>query len=122
MADHVFRGAAEQHVLETGSAMRRCHNEVRALLRRPRANLLAGMPDLERRSDVDSVPGFFFKQLAHLTALRLFRLLQSERQIVARILVARHEILQSNGMEQNEGGIELFRELFGIAEISCRRI
>jgi hypothetical protein len=47
MSHNVFRRAAEQDVFEPRCAVRGSYNQVHMVLDRSRANLLAGMSDLQ---------------------------------------------------------------------------
>ena len=85
MSDHIFRGAAEQDMLQPGGAMRGSNNYVRAVILRARANLLASMTDLQRLLRLDSVPIRLLNKIAHLLLRRFLGLLHEERGIVSHV-------------------------------------
>src|SRR2546423_13537753 len=102
MAHNIFRGAANQDVLESGYSVGGCDDHVRMVFDGPRANSLTGMSDLEGRFYFDSIPIRFFDQIAHLKPRRPFGLLHPHRKVVARAFVTRDEVLKSNRIKQNK--------------------
>ena len=56
VSDNVFRCAPDQHVLKPGNAMRGGNNYVGILIDCFCANLVTGMPDLERRRYLNASP------------------------------------------------------------------
>src|ERR1051325_1693592 len=93
MAHDVFSSAAEEQMLESGSAVRCGDNEIGAELLSFCAYLLprvaAGNNTLERK-----VIALIANELAHLLPGETFRLLREHRKVVARVFVERDVIFQ----------------------------
>ena len=96
MSHDVFGGAADQDMFESGRAVGRSNDQIRAMLDGTSANLLASVPDLERRLDSDSVPLSPFDQFPHLPPRSFLRVLHQQWEVVAHILVTGYVVLKGH--------------------------
>src|ERR1039457_4560052 len=102
MPHNVFGCAAEQQVLEPSSSVSSRNDQVRVMIYRARADLLAGMTNLQRGRHLNPIPICLSNQLLHLFAGSFLGLLQEKRKIVASIFVASDIVLQSYRVEQDK--------------------
>src|ERR1043166_351084 len=115
VADDVFGRAAEEQMLESGSAVRCGDNEIGAELLSFCADLLprvaAGDNTFERE-----IIALIANKLAHLLSGEYFRLLREHRKVVARVFVERDVIFQMHRVQQKQLRFELPGQAPGVID------
>ena len=95
-------------MLKASSSVRRSNDEIRALVFRACANLVAGVPNLQRGLDLNAFPISCSNKFGQLLVSELLRSLHVIGKVVARVFIIGDVVMQMDRIEQNQLRAKLF--------------